>query len=33
MKTLKTKVLRALGVRATSPSQSKRYLWIMYNNI
>ncbi len=33
MKTLKTKVLRALGVRATSPAQSKRYFWIMYNNI
>ncbi len=33
MKTLKTKVLRALGVRTTPPSQSKRYLWIMYNNI
>ncbi len=31
MKALKTKVMRALGLRTAT--QSKRYLWKLYNNI
>ncbi len=33
MKTIKAKLLRALGVRSAKPSTSAKYFWHHYNNI